>query len=87
VDHARLEKNVLSRDAGRWLTCCWDECENRSVSVHLAVVHDHARGLACDHPDSQHVRYTFCTDRHKLYWVNGHRSYGNLPSGDKLRVW
>jgi hypothetical protein len=85
--HARITRPVLSLDADRWLTCCWFECEKASYDLHKAVVHDHARGLCCDHPDARHPQYAFCSERHKMYWVNSHRAMGNLPAGDRLRIW
>jgi hypothetical protein len=86
-EHARVTKPVLSLDGHRWLTCCWFPCERQSYDLHKAVVHDHARGLSCDHELSKHVQYTFCSDRCKMYWVNSHHALGDLPHGDKLRVW
>jgi hypothetical protein len=86
-EHARIAKPVLSRDAERWLTCCWFDCDQLSYDLHKAVVHDHARGLPCSDPDASHPQYTFCSDRHKMYWVNSHRSMGNLPPGERLRIW
>jgi hypothetical protein len=86
-EHARIEKPVLSMDGGRWLTCCWFECDRQGFDLHKAVVHDHARGLSCDHPLSKHVQYIFCSDACKGYWINSHRSMGNLPAGERHRVW
>jgi hypothetical protein len=86
-EHARIEKQVLSLDGENWLTCCWFECEDKGYELHQAVTHDHARGLPCDHQLSKHIRYVFCSDRHKMYWVNSHRSMGNLPAGERQRVW
>jgi hypothetical protein len=86
-EHARIHKPVLSMGGQRWLTCCWFPCENQAYDLHKAVVHDHARGLSCDHPDSRHPQYVFCSHSCKMYWVNSHRSLGNLPPGERHRVW
>jgi hypothetical protein len=86
-EHARIEKPVLSHHSGTWIICSWFECEQQGYELHKAVVHDHARGLPCNHELSRHTHYVFCSDAHKQYWVNSHRSMNNLPAGERHRVW
>jgi hypothetical protein len=82
----RNTKPVLSRDAGRWLQCCWDDCERQGYELHKTRFHDHARGLPCADPRSKHVWYVFCTERHRDYFLHSHRDMGNLPPGSKLAI-
>lgn len=79
-------KKVLSRDALRWLTCCWSDCEKPGYDANKTRFHDHARGLPCDHPDAKHVWYTFCSEKHRQYFLHSHRSLGNLPPGYRLTI-
>ncbi len=81
-----VAKKVLSRDADKWLLCCWDTCENQSVELHKTRFHDHARGLPCSHPDAKHPWYTFCSERHKQFFLHSHIAYGKLPPGFRLAV-
>ena len=81
-----IEKRVLSRDADRWLLCCWDECTNQGVELHKTRFHDHNPGTPCQHPDSSHLWYVFCSERHRQYFLHSHRSNGNLPAGHRLTL-
>lgn len=82
----RVSKPILSRDDGTWLRCCWDDCDKQSYELHKTRFHDHARGLTCDHPDSKHVWYTFCSERHRDYFLHSHRELGKLPPGSRLML-
>lgn len=84
-------KPVLSMDkAARgetvWLRCCWDDCEEQGVTLHQTIFHDHARGYTCNHPLARHVKYVFCSERHRQLFLNGHRAYGKLPTGEHGRL-
>lgn len=79
----RVSKPILSRDTGNWILCCWEDCEHRSVQLFMSVFHDHARGLPCNHFTAKHVRYTFCSGRHKGLFDNSHISRGNLATGSR----
>lgn len=79
-------RKVLNLDKARsgevrWLPCCWDECERDGVTLHRARFHDHPRTIACDAPDSKHVWYVFCSERHRQYFLHSHHAYGRLPAG------
>lgn len=79
-------KKILSMDkAARgetcWLQCCWDDCETPGTTLHRTMFHDHARGWPCEHPEAKHLWYVFCSERHRQYFLNGHREYGKLPAG------
>jgi hypothetical protein len=87
----RHGKAILSLDKQRsgetaWLLCCWDDCEDQGVTLHQVVVHAHAKGYACDHPLSKHVRYVFCSERHRQLFMHGHVAYGKLPLGEHGRI-
>lgn len=84
-------KGVLSLDKAVrgetvWLLCAWDDCGKQGVTLHLAVHHAHAVGYRCDNPESKHVKYVFCSERHKQMFLNGHLSYGRLPLGERGRI-
>lgn len=91
---ARHGKGVLSMDKAMrgetvWLRCAWDECEHQGVTLHLAVHHAHAVGMACADPYAKHIRYVFCSERHRQYFLHSHRpevGYGNLPVGERGRL-
>lgn len=79
----RLGKYVYNMDVpgGRRIVCAWADCEADGVNLYLTVVHDHS--TRCDHPDAKHPKYLFCSERHKMYWVNSHRNMWNLPAGSR----
>lgn len=78
-----LGKRILNRDAERWILCSWDTCDNDGVTLHQARHHDHNPGYPCNAPGTKHPIYVFCSERHKQYWLNSHRSLGNLPAGSR----
>lgn len=85
-DHAVTSKKVLSRDAGRWLLCCWDDCDKPGYELYKTRFHDHAKGYPCEHPDAKHPQYIFCTERHRQFFLHSHRAMGMLPPGYRLAV-
>lgn len=79
-------KKILSLDKAargetRWLPCCWDECEKSGTTLHQAKFHDHPKTISCDHEMAKHVKYVFCSERHRQYFLNSHISMGKLPAG------
>jgi hypothetical protein len=83
-----IAKYVL-KDGVR-LTCCLpsmpggDTCDRPSYELYKVRVHEHAKAIPCDSPMASHIWYTFCSERHRLLFINSHRELGNLPSGYKL---
>jgi len=55
------------------LPCFWQDCNKAAQMQFRAVVRQ------ADHD----VWFAFCSERHKMYWVNGHRAFGTLPAGAK----
>jgi len=81
-EHAIIHKKVinLDHDGDRHVCCAWDDCERDGVDLHQVRVN---YGKA----DTPHVvKHVFCTDRHKQYWINSTKRYGNLPPGYRLSI-
>lgn len=86
-----LVQRILNRDKAAqgdtvWLRCCWDDCERFAVSLHRSRHHDHNPGTPCDMPGAKHPWYTFCSERHRQMFLNGHRDYGNGSSGNRSLI-
>lgn len=77
-DHAILHKKVINLDhvGDRHVMCAWDTCERDGYEMHKVRVDYGKTGPHI-------VNYVFCTERHKQYWINSHRAYGQLPPGYK----
>jgi hypothetical protein len=77
--HGIVDKVVINLDhAGdRHVACAWDDCERDGYETNKVKVN---YGKV-DTP--QIVQYVFCTERHRQFWINSHRSYGKLPPGFK----
>jgi len=73
--HAIVQKKVINLDHGgnRKIACAWDECDNDGYELYKARVNQAAPGFP-----ASYIQYVFCCERHKQYWVNSTRSYGNL---------
>lgn len=78
-----LARKVLSSNSLSWIKCCWMHCDKRGVTLHMSVFHEHARSLPCDHPLSEHVKFIFCSEKCKQYYLYSHKDMGNLPPGFK----
>lgn len=75
--HAVISKAVINMDqhGDRHIVCAWDDCERDGYELYKCTVNYGGTEQA------QIVRYVFCSERHRQYWIHSHRSYGNLPSG------
>jgi hypothetical protein len=78
--HAIIEKRVINLDhlGDRHVMCAWDTCEKDGFDLHQTRVNYGADGAA-----PHIVKHVFCTERHKMFWVNSVRNLGNLPPGYK----
>lgn len=79
--HAR---KVLSSSSGNWVPCVWCHMQGEDrpgYELYKTVFHEHASNLACHDPLSNHINFVFCCERHKQYYLNSHKSMGNLPKG------
>jgi uncharacterized protein involved in tellurium resistance len=81
--HAIIQKKVinLDHDGDRHVMCAWDTCTNDGYEINKVRVNTAAPGH-----DPVYVQYVFCTERHKQYWINSTKSYGDLPSGYKRGI-
>lgn len=76
--HARISRKVINLDRDSKVLCAWDECSNDGYELHKVRVN---YGTAV----APHIlNYVFCSERHKQYFINSHRRYGNLPPGYRL---
>ena len=79
--HAILQKKVINLDrGGTFVMCAWDTCEKAGYQNNRAVVHE---GVP---PNVRDITYVFCSDRHKMYWINSIRDCNNLPAGYRLGI-
>jgi hypothetical protein len=75
--HAIVEKKVINLDHGgaKHVMCAWDDCENDGYEMYQVRIN---YGKAA----TPHVvKHVFCSERHRQYFINSTRSYGNLPAG------
>ena len=76
-----IAKKVYSHGSGLWIRCTWFECERDGFELYKTIFHEHARSVPCDAPLAEHVNFVFCSERHRQYFLNSHKSMGNLPKG------
>lgn len=96
----RVEKLIINLDTALPLTCNWDECDRRARTPYQVVQHEHAGTCTSEVAQwGRHVRYAFCSEGHRLYWLNAsgpnaHRAaaenrgriYGFKPAGVRNRI-
>jgi hypothetical protein len=67
----RIAKYVINNDrGGTKVVCAWDECDRPGYEMHKVRVHEHAGSADCGSPAAKHINYVFCSDRHRMYWLN-----------------
>lgn len=81
----RVERRVLDRENAErlddhHLLCCWDTCDRYGLEIFKVRVKYGTPGVPYD------TWYVFCSERHKMYWVNSTRDLYNLPPGYKRAV-
>lgn len=59
---------------GEKIVCGWDDCQKPG--------HDETRVME-PAEDGGKLIYLFCSDRHKLLFVNSHQKRGFLPTGSR----
>lgn len=82
--HAITEKKVINHDrGGTHVMCAWDTCEKDSFENNKVRVN-----TAADGAEPRYMNYTFCSERHKQYWLANIRpgSNNNLPPGFKRSI-
>lgn len=83
----RNSKRVISFGTGKPIGCTWCAMHGHDKPGYELHKHTACRhpvgfgGWSCDDPRSEHIHYVFCTERHRLYFMNSHRDMGNLPAG------
>ena len=77
------ERRIIDPQDETRLLCCWNDCDRYGLELHKAREY-----LGIDPRTSGPIYtwYVFCTERHKMYWVNSVRDLFNLPPGYKLAV-
>lgn len=76
-------RHVIDTADGDHLLCCWDECEKHGTTLHRVRIYE---GI---HPNTGGPIYSwkiFCTERHKMYYVNAPRNLNMLPPGHRLAI-
>jgi hypothetical protein len=101
----RIGRYVINLDSGdgRRIVCGWDDCERAGLEMYKQLEHQHPVDRPCGRADQvahaagahAHCWQVFCSERHRLYWVNATgrnatrsiestgRAYGNLPVGSR----
>jgi hypothetical protein len=77
------ERRVIDPGDDARLLCCWDDCGRDGLELHKAREY-----LGVDPGTRTPIWtwYVFCTERHKMYWVNSVKDLYNLPPGYRLAV-
>lgn len=81
---AMHQKKVINFDrGGTHVMCAWDTCERDGFENYKIRVNTAAPGYPV-----RYMNYTFCSERHKQYWLGNLRpgSNNNLPAGWKLSI-
>jgi hypothetical protein len=78
--HAINDKVVINLDHGgsRHVACAWDTCELDGYDSNKVEINYGADGAP-----PHIVKHVFCSERHKMFWVNSVRDLNNLPPGYK----
>ncbi len=80
-DRTNLRKGAVSAGpSGERILCGWDDCEQYGLQLYGARIQYAKPGSGEDYE----VIHLFCSERHRAYFENGHRSFGNLPAGMRM---
>jgi hypothetical protein len=73
VEQERGRGVILSK-VGPWLIpCTYTECDHPARREHMFATLDGIKPLF----------YFFCSERHRLLWINSPKDLGNLPMGSR----
>jgi|SRR5215831_3089679 hypothetical protein len=100
----RLGRYLITGADGHRIVCGWDDCGRDGLELHKTLEHQHEVTVGCGWADRRalaasgetaHTWQVFCSERHRLYFVNATgrhalrsitstgRAYGNLPVGSR----
>lgn len=96
----RVERLMINLDTQMPMICGWDDCDHRARTPYQVRVHEHeGRCTSFEAQFGRHTHYVFCSERHRLYWVNASgdnakeaaarnngRIYGMMPHGLRNRI-
>lgn len=77
-------RGVIDHSDGARLLCCWDDCEKYGTILHKVRIYEGINPSAGGAPI--YSWKVFCTERHKMYYVNAPRGLNKLPPGYRLTV-
>ena len=76
-------RHVVDTRDGETLPCCWSDCERSGVLLHRVRIYEGVNQVTGERVYSWKV---FCTERHKMFYVNAPRALNKLPPGHRLAV-
>ena len=68
---------------GTTLPCCWADCERSGILLHRVRIWE---GTSPRTGENIYSWKVFCTERHKMFYVNAPRALNKLPPGHRLAM-
>lgn len=82
--HAIIQKKAINLDHGmnggptKYVMCAWDTCEKDGYEMYKVI---QETGAVYRGAPPRPLSYVFCSERHRQYFLNDRRSYGNPEPG------
>lgn len=99
--HAQIFRKIVNlNNGGGSMVCMLLDCDRPGLFNYTVLEHRHPADPSCEHADwvdtGSHIRLGFCTERHRLMYVEGSgwraqrlaeqrggQVFGNLPTGSR----
>lgn len=66
-----------------WIACCWTECDRPGDTRYEFEDTSELKGIQVGTGKKLYIKYLFCSDRHRVMWINSTHDMGNMPMGSK----
>ena len=76
-------RHVVDTSDGVTFACCWSDCWKDGVTLHRVRIYEGVNPVTMEPIYSWKV---FCSERHKMYYVNAPKSLNMLPAGHRLAI-
>jgi hypothetical protein len=79
----RVGHSIISPDDGTRDWCAWDDCDKPLTTLWKVRIYE---GINPRGGGPVYSWKYFCTNRHRMYYINAPRDHTNLPAGHRLSV-
>ena len=84
MDGKKIGRRIRDPADGLFDWCCWDDCEKPSTTLWRVRIWE-GTDPRCGGAPIYSFKH-FCSNRHRMYYINAPKNHRNLPAGHRLAL-